>query len=113
MEKGHQQIKITTARDIICALKGKNLGITFQDFIIIILKNRCQLDSEEQLTKVFKSYDKKNKGYFDFEDYLTISKTISQEFNMEEMEQAFNLMDQDNDGRVTYEEFKKSISRRG
>lgn len=29
MEKGHQQIKITTARDIIYALKGKNLGITF------------------------------------------------------------------------------------
>lgn len=30
---------------------------------------------------------------------------------MEEMEDAFNFMDQDKDGHVTFQEFKKSISR--
>lgn len=38
----------------------------------------CEMNSEKDLKNVFKGFDKKNKGYFDLEDYLIISKTIKQ-----------------------------------
>ena len=52
------------------------------------------------MQRIFKNFDKKNKGKFDFEDYVVISKTVKEELSMEELKEAFDFMDIDGDGFV-------------
>lgn len=64
-------------------IKSRNSeGISLQNLVSILTMDDCEMNSEKDLKNVFKGFDKKNKGYFDLEDYLIISKTIKQQFDM-------------------------------
>lgn len=51
------------------------------------------MDSDQNYEAIFRKFDKKNQGAFDFFDYFLVSKTIRQEYTEKELKEAFDLMD--------------------
>lgn len=49
-------------------------GLNFDDFMKIISKKPNIRESREQIMKVFKRYDRKNKGYIDINDLKLVCK---------------------------------------
>ena len=51
-------------------------GLTFDDFIRVIASNPAETETTSDLKKLFRKYDKDNKGYIVAYDLLTVAKSL-------------------------------------
>ena len=62
---------------------------------------------EEQILKVFKSFDKNNSGTIDFNELKEVSKELGKEMDQAELEECMKDLDINKDNQISYEEFRK------
>jgi calcium-dependent protein kinase len=57
------------------------------------------------MTKVFKSFDKDNSGFIDINELKDVSKELGRPLDAAELEECMKDLDQNKDGKISYEEF--------
>jgi len=59
----------------------------------------------ERITTVFKAFDRDNSGYLDIKEIEQVSAELGHSVSSEEMERLFSEVDENQDGRISLEEF--------
>jgi hypothetical protein len=59
----------------------------------------------EVIQKVFKSFDKDNSGYIDISELKDVSSELGRPMDAAELEECMKDLDQNKDGKISYEEF--------
>lgn len=62
------------------------------------------LESEEDYEQIFRAYDKKSRGWFDFDDYRLMCEGVARELTQQQVRAAFDKM-ADSQGRVDLDRF--------
>ena len=74
----HKQTLAHLTASLTSNRKGK--GISFDDLLRAI-RAPSGIEEEGELEQLFRMYDRKNKGYFDYEDYRFVCEGITLELN--------------------------------
>ncbi|XP_060561974.1 uncharacterized protein LOC132721343 [Ruditapes philippinarum] len=67
---------------------------------------------EDELKEIMMEHDENDDGYIDFDEYFHVMQTKMTEENIEteKLMESFKLLDVDNDGHITREEFAQALS---
>ena len=83
--------------------------IDFPEFISMLSKKMKDIDTEEELKRVFREFDKTNKGYVTVEDLKEVGKITGEKFTVEELGEMLGEADVDHDGVLNYEDFARMM----
>uniref|UniRef100_A0A4W4HI93 Troponin C, slow skeletal and cardiac muscles n=1 Tax=Electrophorus electricus TaxID=8005 RepID=A0A4W4HI93_ELEEL len=82
--------------------------VDFNEFLVMMV--RCMKDdskakSEEELSNIFRMFDKNRDGYIDIEELQAMLKSTGETTSEEEVEELMKDGDKNNDGKIDYDEF--------
>lgn len=80
--------------------------MTFPEFASLIISKMRKQESEEEITEVFKIFDKKGVGKIAAGDVKTVLGEIEEPISQEELDFIMEKFDKDKDGFLNFEEFK-------
>ena len=89
-------------------LEGKG-EINYEEFISILNRREKDVDSEEELLKAFKVFDKEGNGLININEMKHIMLTSGNNLSESEINNMLTEADTDMDGYINYEEFIRSI----
>ena len=65
--------------------------------------------SEQDLKECFEAFDKDSSGFIDEKEIKDVCKALGIEAKADEVEELMKATDTNNDGKISYEEFKKAV----
>jgi hypothetical protein len=77
---------------------------TTGEFVEFLFKLNDEL--EEAIKRVFTSFDADNSGFIDSHELQGVSRELGKELTEEELKQVLNELDENRDGKISYEEFR-------
>jgi hypothetical protein len=77
---------------------------TTEEFVEFLFKLNDEL--EEAIKRVFTSFDADNSGFIDSNELQSVSRELGKELTEEELKQVLNELDENRDGKISYEEFR-------
>jgi calmodulin len=86
-----------------------NDKIDFEEFVILMIKRRKELNSEDELRSAFRMFDKDNDKKISNSELKYIITTIGEKLTEEEIDEIIKEVDTDGDGFINYEEFVDMI----
>ena len=89
-------------------LEGNN-EINYEDFVSIVNRREKDVDTEEEVLKAFKFFDKEGNGLININDLKHIMITVSKNLSEPEIDDMLKEADLDMDGFINYEEFIRSL----
>ena len=89
-------------------LKGTD-EIDFPDFVSLLTRKMNDIDTEEELKRVFKEFDKNNRGLIKIEDLQSVTSMLGEKFTGEELNEMLAEADVDHDGALNYEDFARMM----
>ena len=89
-------------------LEGNN-EINYEDFVSIVNRREKDVDTEEEVLKAFKFFDKEGNGLININDLKHIMITVSKNLSELEIDDMLKEADLDMDGFINYEEFIRSL----
>jgi len=99
------KINLDEVRDIINEFDiNGDQKIDFREFVIMMLMNN---DSEDDYEAAFKVFDADGDGAVLLADIGVIMRNLGVSLNQEEQRELFSQIDQDKNGKITYDEFVK------
>lgn len=90
--------------------KDGNGTIEFDEFLTLMECKMKDDDSEEELMEAFKVFDKGNLGLISKNDIKQVMKMMGEILTQEELDDLMDQWDQDKDGLLNFDEFKKMMS---
>ena len=82
-------------------------GLTFSAFVEIITSNPVENESVSDIRKVFRKYDRENKGYISRRDVEEVMRQVHENYSEEELDRMFGVMDLEKNGKVSFDSFVK------
>ena len=89
-------------------LEGNN-EINYENFVSIVNRREKDVDTEEEVLKAFKFFDKEGNGLININDLKHIMITVSKNLSELEIDDMLKEADLDMDGFINYEEFIRSL----
>ena len=89
-------------------LEGNN-EINYENFVSIVNRREKDVDTEEEVLKAFKFFDKEGNGLININDLKHIMITVSKNLSEPEIDDMLKEADLDMDGFINYEEFIRSL----
>ena len=78
----------------------------FEGFLKLMKKKMQEgPEMDEELYEAFKTFDTKNRGYYDIEEMKEMMAKYGEKLTDREAELLFRDIDIDNDGKITFEDF--------
>ncbi|XP_054550500.1 troponin C, slow skeletal and cardiac muscles [Tenrec ecaudatus] len=82
--------------------------VDFDEFLVMMV--RCMKDdskgkSEEELSDLFRMFDKNSDGYIDLEELKMMLQATGETITEDDIEELMKDGDKNNDGRIDYDEF--------
>jgi calmodulin len=87
-----------------------NGSIDFAEFLELMASKMRDYDSEEELMEAFKVFDRDGNGYITKNDFKNVMANLGEPMSIEEIEAMIKENDDDLDGNLNYEEFKKMMT---
>ncbi len=84
--------------------------IEFPEFMLMMTGKMGAVDSREEIMKLFRRFDRKEKGYIDLGDVKYIAKELGENVSDHYLEQM--ITQAGTDGRVSAEQFYKVLTRK-
>ncbi|XP_064622991.1 uncharacterized protein LOC135485151 isoform X2 [Lineus longissimus] len=84
--------------------------IEFNEFCSLMSRKLRPKEQEEEIQAAFKAFDKDNDGYITAQELKSYMTDLGQNLSMREVEAMITEADEDQDGRISYNEFCKLIS---
>ena len=85
-----------------------NGEINFEKFVSVVNRRENDIDTEEELIKAFKVFDKEGNGLINLNELKHIMLKVGNNISESEIDQMLNEADIDMDGFINYEEFIRS-----
>ncbi|OHT11278.1 Caltractin [Tritrichomonas foetus] len=85
--------------------------LDFPQFMEAIVKKISEPDHDEEIEKSFHLFDNNGDGYLDITDLKYVADLIGETMSQEELFEMVKEADQDHDGKVTLEDFKRVVRR--
>ena len=85
-----------------------NGEINFEKFVSVVNRRENDIDTEEELIKAFKVFDKDGNGLINLNELKHIMLKVGNNISESEIDQMLNEADIDMDGFINYEEFIRS-----
>ena len=109
------QVNKETVYDIIAEYdEDESGGLSFKEFLRMItnslMNNKKNIKEKNEIERVFRKYDPKNKGYIDFECIKKMVDEFEEEVNESELKDIIKKIDSNQDGRISYEDFYKVMT---
>jgi Ca2+-binding EF-hand superfamily protein len=79
--------------------KGK--GVSFEDLLLVLREPCGAQESAGDYEQVFRVYDRRNRGYFDYEDYKFVCEGISLDLTEGQIREAFEKIDVRRENKIT------------
>ena len=89
-------------------LEGNN-EINFENFVSMVNRREKDVDTEEEVLKAFKFFDKEGNGLININDLKHIMITVGKNISEAEIDDMLKEADLDMDGFINYEEFIRSL----
>ncbi|KAJ8760747.1 hypothetical protein K2173_017887 [Erythroxylum novogranatense] len=86
-----------------------NGTIEFGEFINLMERKMKESEAEEELTEVFRVFDKDQDGYISPTELRHVMISLGEKLTEEELEQMIKEADLDGDGQVNYDEFVRMM----
>ncbi|CAF3615927.1 unnamed protein product [Adineta steineri] len=84
-----------------------NGSVDFDEFLTMMRRRRSTCDSDTELQQVFKVFDKNKDGFIDKDELYDMLSRLGEHITEEDVKEMIEEADCfDNDGKVSYEEFK-------
>ncbi|KAK9470355.1 calmodulin [Dipodascopsis tothii] len=96
--------------DMINEVDVDNNGtIDFPEFLTMMARKMKDTDSEEEIKEAFRVFDRDNNGYISATELRHVMTSIGERLTDEEIDQMIREADQNNDGRIDYNEFVQTM----
>ncbi|KAH0617190.1 hypothetical protein JD844_029002 [Phrynosoma platyrhinos] len=89
---------------------NKNGMVDFPEFLTLLSVRMKSADSEEEIRKAFRVFDRDGNGYVSAAELRHIMTKLGEKLTEEEVEDMIKEADVDGDGQVNYEEFLRIMS---
>lgn len=87
--------------------KDGNGSVDFDEFLTMMQRRRSTGESDTELHQVFQIFDKNKDGYIDRDELYDMLSRLGEHITEEDVKEMIDEADcLDNDGKVSYEEFK-------
>lgn len=83
--------------------------LDFSQFMEAIVKKISEPDQDEEIEKSFHLFDQNGDNYLDINDLKYVADLIGETMSQEELNEMIKEADQDKDGRVTLDDFKRVV----
>lgn len=109
MSYGYNATK-ETVYDIIAEYdEDESGGLSFKEFLRMITNSLANSNKKQnkknEIERVFRKYDPKNKGFIDFEGLKKIVGEFQEEIDERELKDIIKKIDSNQDGKISYEDF--------
>ncbi|KAM3137287.1 hypothetical protein pb186bvf_010657 [Paramecium bursaria] len=95
-----------TLYEIFSELDEEELGgITFEYFLKIVNPNKVLKEKKDTIRRVYRKYDKQNKGFITLEDLRQVVKDFQEEIDEDQLAEIFKRTDSNQDGKLTFDDF--------
>ncbi|KAJ6551371.1 calmodulin-like protein 12-like protein [Mycena capillaripes] len=84
-----------------------NCVIDFPEFLTMMARKMRDTDSEEEIKKAFKVFDKDGNGYISAAELRQVMRNLGEKLSDNEVDEMIREADVDGDGQINYEEFAK------
>lgn len=81
-------------------------GLSFDEFMKI-MKLTSPKDKDSEIQKVFKEFDRENKGYIDLEGLKKMTRDLGEEEDEEMLKEIIKRSSSSSEGRIYYKDFKE------
>lgn len=81
--------------------------IDFNEFLSLMARKMKDTDEEEELLQAFGIFDRNEDGYITADDLRQLMNFWGEKITDKEAEEMLNRADEDEDGKLNYEEFRK------
>ena len=69
------------------------------------LNNEGGGEMDEEMFEAFKTYDRQGRGYYDLQEMKEVMAEYGEKLSDREAMELFKLIDQNSDGKITFDEF--------
>ena len=83
--------------------------IDFPNFVSLMTRKMRDIETEEELKRVFKEFDKSGKGYVTTEDLKSMCEVSGERYTVEELNEMITEADVDHDGVLNYDDFVRMM----
>jgi len=88
-------------------------GLIFPEFLKLMVRGPPgNYETKEEIRKVFKLFDKNDKGYLDINDLKVAAKELKEEIDEETLDQMVSKMGTDADKKITFTDFYNVMIRK-
>lgn len=107
------QARKETIYSIISEYDGNEKGgLTFKEFLDCIVRGPpSEYETKEEIRKIYLKYDRKNKGYFTFEDLKSVALELGENLDDDSLHEMISACDSNKDGKVTFEDFRRAMQK--
>ena len=84
-----------------------NKAIDFKEFLALMTKKIKDYEIEDELLETFKVFDKDGNGYISLDELKDIITRLDENISDLEVQEMLKEADDDNDGKLSFEEFVK------
>ncbi|PIK52114.1 putative EF-hand calcium-binding domain-containing protein 11-like [Apostichopus japonicus] len=82
------------------------LGLSKNVFIAAMAQKLAALDKDEEIRETFRAFDRHSKGFLTLDDLEQAASKVSTGFPKQRLLLAFQEMDGDKDGRISFRDFE-------
>ena len=88
-------------------------GLIFPEFLKLMVRGPPgNYETKEEIRKVFKLFDKKDKGYIDINDLKVAAKELKEEIDEETLNQMVSSLDMSTEKKITFNDFYNVMIRK-
>ena len=81
-------------------------GLSFDEFMKIMSLDAPK-EKDTELQKVFREFDRENKGYIDLENLKRMSRELGEDEDEDTLKEIIKRSGSSNEGRISFKEFKE------
>ena len=79
--------------------------ITFNEFVKLMTRHPCDIDTEEDIRRIFENFDEDGKGYITEEDLVAAAEELGEEITSQEIKEMINHCDPKGEGKISLDAF--------
>ncbi|CAH1116262.1 unnamed protein product [Phaedon cochleariae] len=83
-----------------------NGTINFDEFLVMMTKHAQQIDEEEEIRQIFRTFDKRHKGIIYPQDIKAVMAELGEELTQEEIDAMIVEVDPNRSGLIDYKKFE-------
>lgn len=110
--QGYEQKNSTVFR-LVNNLQVENTeNVNFGEFLDLIASENVDINSEEEIRKLFNIFDPENTGFIELSTLKKIAKELGDALDEQEIIELFTKSDRDKDGKVSFQDFYHTMNKK-